>query len=98
MMDGRHLPSPARPPATSRPVPPEVTATNNKKSSQFAAKTPTDKLLCISQGRDHGPGAASHRRVIDPKHLVCVRMDAALQFELGPAIPAEMVMVAVDKS
>ena len=63
MMDGRHLPSPARPPATSRPVPPEVTATNNKKSSQFAAKTPTDKLLCISQGRDHGPGAASHRQV-----------------------------------
>ena len=49
-------------------------------------------------GRDHGPGAASHRRVIDPKHLVCVRMDAALQFELGPAITGEMVMVAVDKS
>ena len=37
-------------------------------------------------------------RFIDPKHLVCVRMDAALQFELGPAIPAEMEMVAVDKS
>ena len=37
-------------------------------------------------------------RFIDPKHLVCVRMDAALQFELCPAIPAEMVMVAVDKS
>ena len=37
-------------------------------------------------------------RFIDPKHLVCVRMDAALQFELGPAITAEMVMVAVDKS
>ena len=40
-------------------------------------------------------------RFIDPKHLVCVHCchtDAALQFELCPAIPAEMVMVAVDKS
>ena len=40
-------------------------------------------------------------RFIDPKHLVCVRCchtDAALQFELCPAITGEMVMVAVDKS
>ena len=28
--------------------------------SQFAVKTPTDKLLCISQGRDHGPGGLRH--------------------------------------
>ena len=54
------LPSQTNIPAASRPVPPEVTATNNKKLSQFAAKTPTDKLLCISQGRDHGPGGLRH--------------------------------------
>ena len=46
-------------------------------------------------------GAASHCRFIDPKHLVfvrCCHMDAALQFELSPAITVEMVMVVVDKS